>query len=78
MDLFCNPKLVGNIYKANKNIRLQIDGGKMLITHNSHGACYRSHVWFDQKSITNLIDLNNLINQYRITYNSLDKMFIVH
>ena len=78
MDQFCNPKLVGNIYKANKKMCLQINGGKMLITHKAQVAGYNPCVWFDQKDITNLIALNNIIKQYRVTYNSLDDMFICH
>ena len=33
MEIFCNPKLVGNIYKVKKNILLQSNGYKMLITY---------------------------------------------
>ena len=78
MELFYNTKLVVNIYKANRNISLQSNGGKMLITHKAQVAGYKPHVWFDQKDITNLIDLKNIINKYCITYDSLDEMFIYH
>ena len=78
MDLLCNPKLVGKIYKANKNIRLQSNGGKMLITHKAQVDSYKPHVWLYQKSITNLIYLKNIINQYPITYYSLDEILIFH
>ena len=71
MYLFFNTKLVGNIYNAKKNMRLQSNGGEMLITHKAYVASYKPHVWFDQKAITNLIALKNLIKQYRVTYNSL-------
>ena len=50
----------------------------MLITNKSQVSGYNSQVWFDQKSITNLIALKNLINKYRVTNNSLDDMFIIH
>ena len=33
MELLCNTKLVGNIYKAKINICLQSNVGKMIITH---------------------------------------------
>ena len=61
MDLFCNPKLVGKIYNAKNNMHLQSNGVKMIITHKSQVASYNPHVWFDQKSITNLISIKNLI-----------------
>ena len=78
MDLFYNPKLVGKIYKAKKNMRLHSNGIKMLITHKSQLSSYKPHAWFDQKSIANLVALNNRIKQYRVTYNSLVEIFIVH
>ena len=71
-DIFCNPKLVGKIYKAKKKMCLQSKGGKMIITHKAQVAGYKPHVWFHQKSINNLVSFKNLINQYRVTYNSLD------
>ena len=78
MDLFCNTKLVRNIYKTNKNILLQSNGGTMIITHKSKVANYNPHVWFYQKYITKLIAIKNIIKQHHVTYNSLDEMFIVH
>ena len=65
MCLFFNIKLVGNIYKAKNKMRLQSNGGNMLINHESQVAGYKPHVWFDQKAITNLIVIKNLIKQYR-------------
>ena len=40
---------------------LQSNRGKMLITHKAQVAGYKPYVWFDQKAITNLIALKNLI-----------------
>ena len=59
-------------------MRLQSNGGKILIAHKVQVAGYKPHVWFDKISITNLIALKNLIKQYLIAYNNLDEMFIVH
>ena len=61
MELFCNSKLFGNIYKAKKNMCLQSNEGKMMITKNEQVARYKLHVCFEQKSITNLIALDNII-----------------
>ena len=57
---------------------LQINRGKILITHKAEVSGYKPHVWFDQKSIINLISLGNLVKKYHATYNSLDDMFILH
>ena len=59
-------------------MRLHINRVKIIITHKSQVVSYKPHVWFDKKSITNLISLKNLINQYSATYGSLYEMFIVH
>ena len=77
MDIFCNPKLVGNIYESKKKLRLQSNGGKILITHKAQVAGYNTNLWFKQKSITNFIALHNLTRRYQFTYNSLDEIFIV-
>ena len=50
----------------------------MIITHKAQVPGYMPHVWFDQKSIADLIALNDIINKYCITYDILDEMFIVH
>ena len=52
--------------------------GKMLIVHKLKASGYKPHVWFDQKSITNLIALKNLINKYRVTYDSWYDIFNDH
>ena len=44
MDLFCNSKLVEMIYKSKKNMRLQSNRGKMLITHKEQVDGYKPHV----------------------------------
>ena len=41
-------------------------------------AGYIKYVWFDKTAITNIFALNNLIQQYRVAYESLNQMFIVH
>ena len=39
---------------------------------------YKKEVWFSTRAITNIIALSNLIQQYRVTYDSKDLMFVVH
>jgi hypothetical protein len=39
---------------------------------------YNKNIWFSIISITNIITLRNLIDQYRITYESDNLMFVVH
>jgi hypothetical protein len=64
MDLFCNPKLVGNTYKSDKNMRLTSNCGTMKVNHKATMKGYNSDVWFSEYAITNIIALKNLIKQY--------------
>ena len=57
---------------------LKINLGQILITHQAQLAGYKPHVWFEQKYITNLIALENIIKHYRVTYDILDDMSVVH
>ena len=77
-DLFCNPKLFGKVYKSKKRMYLQSNGGNILNIHKACVAGYKPHVCFDQKAITNLIFLKNIIYQYHDTYDSLYEILIVH
>ena len=78
MELYCNPKLSGKIYKSIKQMLLLRNGVKMLITHKAYIVSHKPHVWFDQKYITNLISLKNIINKYRFTYEILYEIFIAN
>jgi hypothetical protein len=41
MDLFCNPKLVNNIYKSVKNMQLTSNGGTMKVNHKASMKGYK-------------------------------------
>jgi hypothetical protein len=55
-------------------MKLQSNGSTMKINHKAS----INEVWFSKDAITNIITLSNLIKQYRVTYDSNDKMFVVH
>jgi hypothetical protein len=78
MDLFCNPNLVQNVKKSKDVMKLQSNGGTMKVNHKASINGYDNKVWFSKDAITNIIALSNLIKQYRVTYDSIDKMFAVH
>jgi hypothetical protein len=50
----------------------------MVVTRKSTMPGYNKTVWFNTRAITNIIDLRNLIDQSRVTYDSDDLMFVVH
>ena len=39
---------------------------------------FKAMIWFGKRAITNIISLSNVIQKYRVTYDSEEKMFIVH
>jgi hypothetical protein len=78
MDLFCNVALVSNISKSKSSMRLKSNGGTVVVTRKAMMKGYNKTVWFSTQSITNITALCNLIDQYRITYESDDLMFVVH
>ena len=78
MDLFCNPKMVNKISKSKKTIRLQSNGGSMMIDNKASIDGYPLKAWFSKKAITNILALSNLTQQYRVTYDSNDHVFIIH
>jgi hypothetical protein len=39
---------------------------------------YNKTVWFSTQSIANIISLRNFIDQYRVTYDSDNLMFVVY
>jgi hypothetical protein len=78
MDLFCNAALVIKISKSGSNMRLKSNGGTMVVTRTATMEGYNKTVWFSTRSITNIFALHNLIDQYHITYDSDDLIFVVH
>jgi hypothetical protein len=59
-------------------MRLKSNGGTMVVTRKATMPGYNKDVWFSTRSITNIIALSNLIQQYRVTYDSDDNMCVLH
>jgi hypothetical protein len=78
MDLFCNAALVSKISKSISNMQLKSNGGTMVVTRKATMEGYNKTVWFITRAITNIIALSNLIDKYRVTYDSDDLMFVMH
>jgi hypothetical protein len=78
MDLICNPNLVKKIVRSSTEMQLKSNGGFMTVEHKATMAGYHRDVWYDKKAITNILALSNVIKKYRVTYDSDDRMKIVH
>jgi hypothetical protein len=78
LDKIFNAALVSKSRKSITSVRLKSNGGTMVVTRKATMPGYNKDVWFSTIAITNIITLSNLIQQYRVTYDSDDKMFVVH
>jgi hypothetical protein len=59
-------------------MRLQSNGGHMIVKREAIVKGYYKKVWYIEKAITNIVALSNVIKQYRVTYGSDDLKFMVH
>jgi hypothetical protein len=78
MDLFCNRDLGTKTYRSKKSLTLKSNGGTMVVKQKADVPGYEFPVWFDKTAITNILALSKLIKQYRVTYDSDQKMFVIH
>jgi hypothetical protein len=59
-------------------MRLKNNSGRMVVTQKATIPGYNKDVWFSTRAITNIIALGNSTQQYHVTYDSEDNMFVVH
>ena len=78
MDLFCNPNLINKIRKSKSMMKLQSNGGRIVVNQKATMSGYHAKAWFSRKAVANIFALSNLIKQYHVTYDSKDQMFVVH
>ena len=57
---------------------VQVNGGTLAVTHKGTVPRYRKYFWFSRHAITNIISLKTLIEQYQMTYDSIDYIYLVH
>ena len=65
-------------HQGSKNITVQGNGGNLEVTFNATVTRYKQDVWFSKYATTNIIDLKNMVKPYRVTYDNIDKIFVVH
>jgi hypothetical protein len=59
-------------------MRFKSNWGTMVVTGKATMEGYNKTVCCSTRAITNIIALRNLIDQYRVTYDSDNLMFVVH
>ena len=70
VDLAFNHELVEDIHKLKIGCKIGGTGGTLRVTHKASQKGYNHKFWFDDKEIANIYALCNVIEQYRVSYNS--------
>ena len=76
---FCNKNLVQKVWESSEPMTLHGNGGQVTTTHKCKVINLKQEVWFHPEYITNVLSLEIIKNQYRISYDSeKDAAFVVH
>ena len=59
VDMFCNPKMLGNIWEAKRHLVLHCNAGTVLVTMKGDLKGYGT-VWYHPTGIANILSLNNV------------------
>ena len=69
VDLVYNPNMVTNIKNADRKLHFRTNRGKASATKKAELKGY-GEVWFNKKSITNIVSLAGMAKKYWVRYNS--------
>ena len=56
-NVFCNPRLVSNIRRGDRQLDLESNGGILPISQVADVKGFKQSVWFSKKAITNILSL---------------------
>lgn len=78
VDLFCDSRMLSNIRKSSRIIRVQRNADITEVSHTGHLAGY-GDVWYDPGAVANLLSLGPLTKRFSVTFNSRENdEFVVH
>ena len=69
VDFFSTKSLVTRVWTTHESITLKRNGGTIKTTCKAYVKVY-GEVWFDERAITNILALNNVMSKLRVTYDS--------
>ena len=79
VSFFCNPDLVSNIRSSYRGDMLVSKNGGLLVTKNKADVPEWGEVWSNPKAITNIFSFAEMVDRYKITYDSANgNAFQVH
>jgi hypothetical protein len=77
-DVFANGKLLTNIRKTNRTMRIRCNAGVSRTNMVGNLKGY-GEVWYNPKGIANILSLSQVEKKYRVTYDSAkERRFTVH
>lgn len=78
VDLFCDRRMLTNIRKATRTMKIQCNAGAREVGHVGHLAGY-GDVWFDASAVANILSLGRVTSRFKVTFNSRERDgFVVH
>ena len=78
LSLFCNPELVKDIRQSNTTLKMHTNAGSKESNQQATVPGF-GNVWFQEDAIANIFGFGDLVNKYRITYDSeKEDAFLVH
>jgi hypothetical protein len=75
-NVFCNPRLVSNIWRGERQWKLESNGGILPISQIANVKGFEQDVWFSRKAITNILSLRLVKREFPVSYDG--ENFIVH
>ena len=78
INLFSNPEFTPDIIPSAQSLIVRDNSGTSEVHQKAKIPGYKTDIWYDRKAITNILSLGNMSKQYRLTYDSKDKTFIIH
>jgi hypothetical protein len=70
--VFCNPRLVFNIRKGDRQLKLESNGGSLPISDIANMKGFIEDVWFSRNAITNILSLKKVRSEFPVSYDGED------
>ena len=77
MSLFCNDKLIIRKKRADRPLKLQSNGGTLVVNHEAEIG-EGQFVWFSKRAITNILSFKQVKKTYPVSYESEADTFTIH
>jgi hypothetical protein len=70
---FMNPKLITDIKPAAKPLKMVTNAGTKSMTHEATVKGFNEKAYFDKDQLANILGFSNLVDKFRIVYDSWEE-----